>query len=434
MKRLLYVSFLIACTNAVAEPSDDLVSLYSKSRANYPMLQQAVAQLGASDAAVDINQAALMPQWTISATPRRTTGVTTSTVTSKISQTIVNLAALDTWRAARADASAQTATLRAIEQALMAEVAVRYFALLTAQSQLDTLAANEAAVAELVRQSMVRVAERLSAAVDVDQARAYLGLAQASTQRAKESLADARQAVQELTGQLPLSLKRLKKGFKPAVPHPTNSDAWVEEALVDNPTLQSGNAGVLALEQRAKATRAANLPTLDVSFTTYRAPIDGASSGRQVTNNTLGLTLTFPIVAGGATFALTRQALYARDAAAAQVEATRRSIIRNVEAQLQTVRGSVAEIAIAEPGAEAAERALSANRAGHQYGTRTLTDVLNAIQTNGQAQLQLTQARHRNLVALLQLKQAVGRLSVDDLVTVNGLLEFDFEKTSRPMP
>lgn len=422
MKRLLCVSFLLACSSVFAESADDLLSLYSKARANYPALQQAAAQAGSATAGADVDRAALLPRWTLGATPTRTAGVTTNVITSQVSQTLVNLAALNTWQATRADADAQEANLRAAEQALLAEVAVRYFALLTAQSQLETLAANEAAVAELVRQSSVRVAERLTATVDVDQALAYLALSQASTQHAKESLADARQAVQELTGQVPLPLRQLRKGFQPALPQPAEPAAWVAEALTGSPLLQAENASLLASEQRIKAARAGNFPTLDVSFTTNRTTQDGVARSGRGTDNAIGLTLNVPLVTGGATFATTKQAMFKRDAAASQVESVRRSIIRNVEALLQAVRGSVAEISAAEPGAQAAERALSANRAGHQYGTRTLTDLLNAIQTNGQAQLQLTQARHRHVVALLQLKQAVGRLSVDDLVGVNALL------------
>ena len=97
--------------------------------------------------------------------------------------------------------------------------------------------------------------------------------------------------------------------------------------------------------------------------------------------------------------------------------------MRNVEVQWQAVQGSAAQIASAGAAALAAERALAATRAGQQNGTRDLTDVLNAIQTNGQAQLQLSQARHRHVVALLLLKQAAGRLTVDDLAGANALLE-----------
>lgn len=423
VKCLACITLFAACASAVAEPCDDLLTLYAEARANYPALQQAVAQAGAANAGAAIARAALLPQWTVSVTPSRTDGVTTNTATNEISQALFNLSALDTWKAARADGTAQDASLRAAEQSLLAEVAVRYFTLLTAQNRLATLTANEAAFAELVRQSEVRVTERLTAPVDVDQARAYLGLAQAATQQAKEAVADARQALQELTGQPPLMLKPLRRGFHPVAPQPADPSAWVADALTSHPLLHAGSASVAAAQERINAARAAHLPTLSMSFTTQRASLGGLPTGPTATNNTLGLQLNIPLIAGGATLAKQKQAVYARDAEVAQLEATRRSIVRNVQVQWQAAQGSVTQIATAKSAALAAERALAATRSGHQYGTRSLFDVLNAIQTNGQAQLEFTQARHRHVVALLLLKQAAGRLSVDDLVSVNALLE-----------
>jgi len=160
-----------------------------------------------------------------------------------------------------------------------------------------------------------------------------------------------------------------------------------------------------------------------LTFTTQRAPLDSLPTSPQTTNNAVGLQLTIPLFAGGATVARQKQAVFTRDAEAAQLEATRRNIVRNVQAQWQAAQGSATEIVTAEAAAVAAERALAATRSGHQYGTRSLFDVLNAIQTYGQAQLELIQARHRHVVALLLLKQAAGRLSVDDLASVNALLE-----------
>lgn len=431
VKRLAWIVLLAAYAHAAAEPHDDLLTLYTQARASNPTLQRAVALAGSASAGADGARAALLPQWTLSATPQRIAGVTTNTATSQINQALVNHAAIATWQAARADASAQEASLRAAEQALLAEVAVRYFALLTAQNQLATLAANEAAFAELVRQSEVRVAERLSAQVDVDQARAFFGLAQGTAQQAKEALADARQAMQQLTGQQPLPLKPLQQGWHPAAPLRTSPAAWVAEAMTGHPLLHADSASVAAAQERIEAARSANLPTLGLAVTTERAPLAGLPTSTQTTYTSVGLQLTIPLFAGGATFARQKQATYSRDAEAAQLEATRRDLVRNVEAQWQAAQGSVSQIATAEVAAVASERALAATRVGQQQGTRSLTDVLNAIQTRGQTQLQLSQARHRHVVALLLLKQSVGRLSIDDLANVNAQLEGSPHETEK---
>jgi outer membrane protein len=220
-----------------------------------------------------------------------------------------------------------------------------------------------------------------------------------------------------------LPLRPLRQGFRPVAPQPASPAAWVTEALAGHPLLQAGSASVIAAQERINAARAGHLPTLGLTFTTQRAPLGGLPTGPQSTNSALGLQLTIPLVQGGATLAQQKGAVHARESAAAQLEATRRHIVRNVQAQWQAAQGSVTEIATAEAAALAAARSLAAVRAGHQYGTRSLFDVLNAIQTDGQAQLELTQSRHRHVVALLLLKQAAGHLSVDDLVSINTLLE-----------
>lgn len=425
MRGGVWLALLAACTSVAAAPAEDLLSVYAAARSGYPALQEAAAQAGSASAGVDVARAALLPQWTLDVNPQRAEGITATTSTSQVTQALINVAALDTWKAARSDARAQDAGLRAARQALLAEVAVRYFALLTAENQYTTLAANEAAFRELVRQSEIRVAERLSAPVDVDQARAYLGLAQSATQQAKEAVADTRQSVQELTGHAPATLRPLREGFRPVAPQPGNPAAWVAQAMADHPLLQAGDESVAAAQERINAARAAHLPTLSLTFTTQRAPVGSLPASPQATSSATGLMLTVPLSAGGATIAQQRQAVYARDVASAQREANRRSIVRNVEAQWQAAQGSVTEIDTTEAAALAAGRSLAATRAGHEYGTRSLFDVLNAIQTNGQAQLQLTQARHRHIVALLLLKQAAGRLDVDDLASANTLLAND---------
>jgi len=418
VRRLIWIALLGIFSQAAAATTDDLLTLYIQARANSPILQKSLAQTQLARADADAARAPLLPQWKLISERQRSEGAYFNTVTSEISQSVIDLAARSEWNAARADASAQEANFQADKQSLLAEVAVRYFAMLTAESQLATYIANEAAYAELVRQNEVRVAEGLSAAADVDQARAFLGLAQGTTQQAKEVLADARQALQQLIGRAPEQLKPLKKNWRPVVlrsgPEP--------EALADHPRLQAGAASIAAAKERISAARAGHLPTVALVVTSERAPYTYQPQTSS-THSTVGIQLSVPLMTGGAALAQKRQAVAERDAEIAQVEITRREITRDVKAQWEALQGSIAQIRVTEVGAAAAERALSAIRSGQQIGTRSLTDVLTAIQTNGQAQLQLAQARHRHVVALLLLKQSEGHLTIDDLAAVNALLE-----------
>jgi outer membrane protein len=64
---------------------------------------------------------------------------------------------------------------------------------------------------------------------------------------------------------------------------------------------------------------------------------------------------------------------------------------------------------------------------GRDVGVRTSVDVLNAQQQVANARRDLAKARYDTILAQLKLKQAVGRLTVEDLEAVNRLLKQEGE-------
>ncbi len=66
--------------------------------------------------------------------------------------------------------------------------------------------------------------------------------------------------------------------------------------------------------------------------------------------------------------------------------------------------------------------ALEANETGLSIGTRSAIDVLNSQQQRYAAERDYQQARYDYLLALLRLKSAAGRLSMQDFAAVDGLL------------
>ncbi|MFS9598909.1 TolC family protein, partial [Klebsiella variicola] len=88
-----------------------------------------------------------------------------------------------------------------------------YFGLLSAQAQLATARANEEAFDRQVREAESRFQAGLSAQVEADQSRAYRELARASTLAAELALADARQALAQLTGSPPATVQPLRQSL-----------------------------------------------------------------------------------------------------------------------------------------------------------------------------------------------------------------------------
>ena len=65
--------------------------------------------------------------------------------------------------------------------------------------------------------------------------------------------------------------------------------------------------------------------------------------------------------------------------------------------------------------ADSAARAVAANEAGYEVGTRTIVDVITAQTLLTQARRNLFNARYDYLLATLRLKRAAGTLQLADL-------------------
>lgn len=420
----LVPALVLALAAATAARADDLLQVWAQARTADPVLRQAAALSGAQEATAREARAALLPQWTVQASEQRETGGNRwNTTTSSISQALVDLAALREWDASRSQASAQAARLVAAEQGARQRVAEAYFGLLSAEAQLATARANEEAFDRQVNEAEVRFKSGLSAQVEADQSRAYRELARSGTLAAELALADAREALAQLTGTTAPALQPLRQQLS-AQPLPDDVEAWATRALQANPELRALQLDVQAGEQRIAGARAGHLPVLSIGVDTTRQRGDGVPlSDASRTPTQVALRLTVPLFAGGAVAAAADRAGFQRDAAREQLEAGRRAVLREVRAEYLTVGQGEVQLRSAQVAVEAAERALSATRTGLTLGTRSTTDLLLAIQTLAAAQNAQTQARHHHVLALLALHQAAGSLGDTELAAVNALLE-----------
>jgi outer membrane protein len=206
------------------------------------------------------------------------------------------------------------------------------------------------------------------------------------------------------------------------MPEPAEPGAWVARALQANPLLLSQSRVLDAGEQRIGAARAAHWPTLSAGLDSTRSSGPGFTEAERRGGTQLALRLTVPLFAGGATHSRVRQAAHERDLARDELEVTRRALVRETQAQYQAVVSGVALMESTRAAVAAADQALASTRAGQGLGTRTMTDLLLAIQTQAAAQNAHDQARHGHVLARLLLQQAAGALGEAELAAVNQLL------------
>lgn len=427
-RSVLRLGFFAALCLPWLAQAQNLLEVYAQARAADPVLALADAQRSVQRELAVQTRAGLLPQWSLQAsdsTASNNNGLHSSEVTSSLSQVLVDLGQFKRVQVANTLVTAQEASLRAAEQALCARVASAYFGVLSAQAALTTAQANEDAFAQQVDQAQKRYDSGLSALVDVEQARTYHALARGTTVQAREALQDTRAALAQITGQAPGTLHPLAAKLQASLPAPQDANAWVAQALQNNATLQTQQLQLEASEQGIGVARAGHLPTLGLTLDSQRLSGNGVATGVDSgrANSTLALRLTVPLFAGGATQSQTRQALHQRDAARHTLEGVKRSVVRETQAQFQAVLAGVALVDSTGTAVAAANRALAATRTGQALGTRSMTDLLLAIQTQAAAHNALAQARHRYVLATLLLQQAAGTLGEAALATVNQLLQ-----------
>lgn len=446
--KLLTLALTLA---AVSLPShgEDLLDAYRQARANDPVLAQADATRLATGEGVDQARALLLPQISGDLSLSQTTGgsggriqdpnnpgqfISTSawghsrtrSLGLNLSQTIFDFSKYANLKAAHSSANAQDELYQAALQDLFVRVATAYFAVLTDEDELTYAKANEDAFKQQYDQSNQRFKVGLSAITDVYQAKSYYEGAKAQTISAQNTLDNDREALSQITGEPTGNLKKLRDDLPMTAPDPSDPQAWVKQALANNPNLLAQKQNVDAAEHNITAARSGHLPTISASVSYGKNASwyeNAAIHSNTPSSTTIGLTLSVPIFSGGATQSRVRQSIYNRDAAQDSEEITRRQIKASTLNYYRSVLAGISQVQSGKAAVESAQKALDATRAGFEVGTQTMVNVLLAIQTLTQAEGTYSQQRHQLVLNRLLLKQSAGTASLSDLQNINALLQ-----------
>ncbi len=419
----------------------DLLQVYEMARNGDPQLAAAEStRLFDKEGAVQA-RAALLPQINGQATlgRNRTTpnhDVDTTSFTTKSrnytvdgSQTLFNWTQFANLKSQRELSKAADFTLDSANDDLIVRTSAAYFNVLVGIESLSAAQTNEAAAKKQFDFADKRLEVGLAPITDVHEARAQYDQARANTIIAQNTLADAYQALTELTGQPVTDLKALPEDFRPELPAQyATVDTLVTQAVEQNPALKASELQVSAAEASVSAARGAHYPTLNLGASVGRSASwgDVVGSGSNFSpdqrTNSIGLTLSVPIFSGGATQSGVRQALAQRDIAQDGYEQQKRALDRNTRNAYQSLVAGISEVEARRLAVVSAQSAYDASQVGLEVGTRTVLDVIQNQRILFSAQLEYAQARYNFLQRRLQLGQAVGVLDIAELQDINRLL------------
>src|SRR5207342_241256 len=307
-----------------------------------------------------------------------------------VDQAVFDYSRITRLRSENALSHAADFQLQSAGDSLVTRTSEAYFNVLVG---IETLAAAEASETALKKQfdfASKRLEVGLAPITDVHEARAQYDSARANTITARNLVEDAYNALTQITGKPVANLKALPENFQPQLPEHANEDQWVQMAFDNNPSLKAKEYQVKSAEDDIGTARAGHYPTLYLGGRYGSSRTDGTSTDNLETNpalavqdfenqndsRSIGLTLSVPIYAGGATQSGVRQAIATRDVRQDEYEEIRRALERNTRNAYQTVVAGVSEVEARRLAVVSAQAAYDASQVGLEVGTRTVLDVL----------------------------------------------------------
>ncbi|WED21467.1 outer membrane channel protein TolC [Vibrio sp. JC009] len=437
MKKMLplMISMTLGSVSTFAT-ADDLAQIYDLAKENDPTLLRSAAERDAAFEAIEQSRSTFLPQVNLTASYdiNRTDYSSESVSTDNNSFTAgigftQELYKRSSWlNLDQSEKSARQAdaAYAAEQQSLILRVATAYFEVLRAQDSLEFVRAEKAAVARQLEQTKQRFEVGLSAITDVHDAQAQFDSVLASEVVSENSLINSYESLREITGQEHTDLNILDTESFSAARLSETPEALLEQAQTQNLTLLSARISQDIARDNIELASSGRLPslTLDGSYGLLdRTDESGNNTDVDYNSFNLGLNFSMPLYTGGNINSQVKQAQFNYVAVSESLEASYRGVVTTVRSSYNNVNASIGTIKAYEQSVISAKSALEATEAGFDVGTRTIVDVLDSTRSLYDANRNLSNARYDYLISILNLRQAVGTLSEQDVMDINAGLK-----------
>ena len=440
--RSFYIRILlqVLCLSLpVLSTADDLLSVYQLALQSDPQLRAAMAAHEAALEVIPQSRALLLPDVSLLADVSRNryhnrrpdpgdpenTYATNKVYAAQLRQSIyhrerfVRLEQADS-RVAQADAK-----WFAAQQDLILRTSNRYFLVLGAMDNLDFVWADKDAVERTLDQARQRFEVGLTAITDVYEAQARYDIAVSNEINAKKLLADAQEALRELTGEMPHVLEVLRPDIPLITPVPADQELWAETATRQNPLLLAARAATEVARQEIQVQRSGHYPTMDLTVDYQHRNNDFGGLGIPLKRNdsSIGIDFRMPLYQGGMVSSQTREAQDRFTQSQEEQVKQRREAERQARDNYRGVIAEISKVKALKQAVLSNEKAVEASEAGFEVGTRTIVDVLDTQRELLRARRDHARSRYDYLLDTLRLKQAAGIVDEADLEQINDMLE-----------
>jgi outer membrane protein len=434
--RLLPLTLSLAAFLTSHAQAQNLVQLYEAAKDHDATFKAAQSQYQANLAKADQAKALLRPTAGlgigISETDFNSQANTitdarygTRNATISASQPLYRPANLAAYRQGLKQADVAQAQLKIAEQELIVRVSQAYFEVLTAQESLAYVKAQKTAVSEQLAAAKRNFEVGTSTITDTREAQARFDLVSAQEIAAENDLRIKKLVLDQSVGLQNAQPVALQPGADLNLTATGDVERWVQQAAAQSPGIEQARIGLEVAQLETEKAKAGHMPTLDLTASYGGTRFRNGNLGSRIDNNTgtIGLSLNLPLYAGHATQNRIQETVALEEKARNELEAAQRIVTQTTRTAYFGVQSGLGQVKALEAAEASSQSALDANKLGYQVGVRINIDVLNSQSQLFQTKRDLAKARYDVLLGQLKLRQAAGVLKLEDVQSINGLLQ-----------
>jgi outer membrane protein len=434
MKKLIasQAAIVLVFFTTLATPwvkAEDLLSLYKSAMQDNPTLKIRELGIERAKADADIAVSRLYPQVNLQVSGSKNYANEAGRLSDyygqranlSARQAILDLASYYRFDSARYAAKQAESEAHLARMQLTAQLIDSYLEGLQSDDEMEQLWGEKEVATQQVARLLAMFQMQMAKVTDLSEATAYLQQLETRQIDVANKADAARIKLRELSGRDPGELAVLTRSNFPVVPYDENY--WVRSALDGNPDILARTEAVKVSRSTLSSARAEHYPQL--SFLMQRnesnQDIDNLPR-REFGVNVVGLELRIPIYEGGRVNANMTSALAQLNIAQQQLEATRRTVERDIRLVFASAIANHARIESTTNQVNAMQQSVTAQEVGFDLGVVTVIDVLDARRRLFKARLDLAKARYDFLRDLMGLRMRSGGLRVTDIEEFNQWL------------
>lgn len=297
--------------------------------------------------------------------------------------------------------------LMATEQQVLLDAVTAYMNVIMASGVLNLSQQNERVLNEQVSAADERFKVGEVTRTDLAQSQSRLMGARASTLASEGQLVSAVASFERIMGYRPSG----NMAIPTTLPElPLSLEDALERGRSASPQLLSALHSAKSALYDVRSNEAVLLPRASLVGSLSRDDGVGATGANQFYQDRIGVEVTIPIYQAGSEWSRVRQAqAVARQRDQASID-IRQSVDEAVSQAWEQLETATASIAAWQAQIRASEMALDGVKQEHQFGVRTLLDVLNAEQELFAARTNLVRAERDRVVAGHTLAFRLGQL------------------------